>query len=90
METNFQKIKFLIQKSDTSLVDQEDLLLLFAKAKDEDMVSVLKLFTEDPSWIPKINENHKAKQAALIMGDSALWDRIVKEEERQLGELERK
>ena len=89
MNTNFQKIKELIQKSPVPLAEQEDLLLLFAKANDQDLEPTLKLFTEDSSWIHKINENYKAKQAALATGNQALWQKIVQEEESQLKELER-
>ncbi len=88
MDTNFQKIKELIRKSDISLSEQEGLLLLFIKANDQDLKPTLKLFTEDPSWIHKINENYKAKQAALATGNSALWQKIIQEEESQLKELE--
>lgn len=89
MDTNFQKIKELIQKSTVPLAEQESLLLLFAKANDQDLEPTLKLFTEDSSWIDKINENYKAKQAALATGNQALWQKIVREEEAQLKELER-
>jgi hypothetical protein len=89
MDTNFQKIKELIQKSSVPLAEQEDLLLLFTKANDQDLEPTLKLFTEDSSWINKINENYKAKQAALATGNQDLWQKIVQEEETQLKELER-
>lgn len=89
MDTNFQKIKELIQKSFVPLAEQEDLLLLFTKANDQDLEPTLKLFSEDSSWIHKINENYKAKQAALATGNQALWQKIVQEEETQLKELER-
>jgi len=89
MDTNFQKIKELIQKSDIPLSEQEGLILLFAKADDKDLESTLKLFTEDSSWIHKINENYKAKQAALATGNQELWQKIVQEEKAQLKELER-
>jgi len=89
MDTNFQKIKELIQKSAIPLAEQENLLLLFTKANDQDLELTLKLFTEDSSWIHKINENYKAKQAALVTGNQALWQKIIQEEETQLKELER-
>jgi|YelNatPaOPRAMG01_1025707.scaffolds.fasta_scaffold350945_2 hypothetical protein len=88
MGTNFQKIKELIQKSDIPLSEQEDLILLFAKANDQDLAQTVNLFTENPSWIRKINDNYKAKQAALATGNSALWQKIIQEEESQLKELE--
>lgn len=89
MNTNFQKIKELIQKSAIPLAEQDDLLFLFIKAVDQDLEPTLKLFTEDSSWIHKINENHKTKQAALATGNHALWQKIVREEEAQLKELDR-
>ena len=89
MNNNFQKIKELIQRSDMSFSEQEGLILLFAKANDQDLEPTLKLFTEDSSWIHKINENYKAKQATLATGNTALWQKIVQEEETQLKELER-
>ena len=88
MDTNFQKIKELIQKSDIPLSEQEDLIMLFVKADDKDLESTLKLFTENSPWIHKINENYKAKQAALATGNQALWQKIVQGEEAQLKELE--
>ncbi len=88
MGANFQKIKELIQKSDTPLAEQEELIMLFAKANDEDLESTLKLFAEDSSWIHKISENYKAKQVALATGNQALWQKIIQEEESQLKGLE--
>lgn len=89
MNTNFQKIKELIQKTSVPLVEQEELFMLFANVNDQDLESVFELFSEDSSWINKINENYKAKQVALSTGNQVLWQKIVQEEEAQLKELER-
>lgn len=89
MDTNFQKIKELIQKSTLLPAERGELLLLFTKANDQDLEPILKLFIEDSSWIRKINENYKIKRAALTTGNQALWQKIVQEEEAQLKELER-
>ena len=88
MDTNFQKIKELIQESTLLPTEREDLLLLFTKANDQDLEPTLKLFIEDSSWIRKINENYKAKRVALATGNQALWQKIIQEEEAQLKELE--
>ena len=88
MNNNFQKIKEIIQKSNIPISEREDLILLFAKANNEDLRPTLELFTKDSSWIYKINENYKAKQVALATGNSTLWQIILKEEESQLKELE--
>ena len=88
MNTNFQKIKELVLKSDISLIEQEELMLAFSSASDADLQPILKLFSEDQSWIRKISDNYKAKHAAMITGDTKLWRRIVQDEETQLKELE--
>lgn len=88
MNTNFQKIKELIEKSSVPLSEQESLLLLFTKVRDQDLEPMLSLFVEDSLWIEKINDNFKAKQAALATGNQVLWQKIVQEEESQLKELE--
>lgn len=85
--TNLQEIKKLISRSRLSLSDQISLIELYARANDADLEETLKLFTEDPFWIQKISENYKAKRAALVVGDSALWEKIMKAEEAQLKEL---
>jgi len=88
MNTNFQKIKELVLRSDISLAEQEELMLAFSSASDADLEPIFKLFSEDQSWIRKISDNYKAKHAAMITGDTKLWKQIVKDEETQLNELE--
>lgn len=88
MGTNLQKITDLILKSDISPTEQDNLINLFIESNDQDLEPILKLFSEDPSWINKINENYKSKQAAMTTGDATLWQKIVEEEESQLKELE--
>ena len=88
MNTSFQKIKDLVLKSDISLTEQEELMLAFSNASDADLESILKLFSEDQSWIRKISDNYKAKRAAMITGNTELWKRIVQDEETQLKKLE--
>ncbi len=88
MNTNFQKIKELVLKSDIPLVEQEELMLAFSSAGDADLEPIFKLFSEDQSWIRKINDNYKAKHAAMVTGDTELWKRIVQDEETQLKKLE--
>lgn len=84
MNNNLEKIKELISKSDVSVPDQIDLITLFSKAKDEDLQSVLNLFSSDIAWIKKINDNFKAKQIVNITGNSELWKEILEEEEKEL------
>ena len=86
---NFQKIKELILKSNLPLIDQNELIAAFARTNDLSLKGVLKLFTEDNLWIKRISENYKAKREALTAGNYSMWQKIVKEEESQLQELER-
>ena len=88
METNFEKIKKIILDSNIPLNEQEYLITLFVKAEDALLQPLVDLLSVNPSWIEKINDNFKAKQAALITGDSELWQKIIQEEESQLKELE--
>lgn len=88
MTTNFQKIEKLILQSNLSLADQTELIEAFSRADDAELEAVLKLFTEDSSWIGRISENYNAKRSAFAAGDSAIWQCILQEEENQLKELE--
>lgn len=86
--TNFQKIKEKILGSNLSLADQTELIEAFGRAKDSDLEGVLKLFDEDSSWIRRLSENYKAKRSAFATGNSAVWQGILRDEEKQLKELE--
>jgi hypothetical protein len=84
MDAVLEKIKELILNSDLSSSEQDDLIALFADSENRNLEPMLKLFTEDPLWINKIYENYKAKRAAIIAGDAALWQKIIAEEKSQL------
>ena len=84
MQNNFEKIKNLIAESNLELSDQIMLTELFSKTEDNKLEEVVELFSSNPSWIEKINENYKAKHEAMTTGDSELWKKIVEEEEKQL------
>lgn len=89
MQTNFEKISELVKKSDLSGADKTDLIFLFSLAKkDADLEPTVKLFSEDPSWIEKINDNYKGKSAAIAARSSVAWDKIIEDEERQLRQFE--
>jgi hypothetical protein len=85
---NLQKIKDLILKSSISTLDQTSLIELFSRANDSDLENVADLFSKNPTWIEKISENYKAKQATFATGNSELWKKIIETEEKQLEEIE--
>lgn len=86
--TNLQKIKELLLNSDLTLQERDNLLTLFSETKDANLEPVVKLFSKDPNWIKKINENYKKKQAAITIQSLELWQKVVQEEESQLKELD--
>lgn len=88
LTNNFQKIRQLLLGSDLSIQERDDLLATLSRATNEQLEPLVALFVEDSSWIRKISQNYKAKQAALVTGNQALWQKIVQEEEAQLKELE--
>lgn len=89
MEDNLIKIKEILSDSDLDSQDQDDLIVLFSMARDEDLEPVVKLFSENPTWIKKISENYKSKEEAITAQNQDLWQKIIQEEENQLKELEK-
>ena len=87
IQGNFQKIKDLIDKSSISLSEKQKLTSLFIQANDQELRLVLNLFTQDSSWISKINDNYKAKSTAVANDDLELWKKIIENEESQLQEI---
>lgn len=86
--TNLQKFKELLKKSDLSQSEQDELLILFARAADEELEPMLKLLSEQPKWLKKISDNYKIKQAAITAKNPASWQKVIQDEERELQELE--
>jgi hypothetical protein len=80
METNWQKIKFLVAQADLSQKEINSLLLLFSTANDEDLKEVAELFSEDPRMVKKISDNYQAKRVAIQAGDPTRWSSIVQSE----------
>ena len=81
MDTNFQKIQHLLSLSNLPTQEQDDLLVLLSGATDEKLEPLATLFAEDSSWIRKISENFKAKQAAFAGRNKTAWAEILKGEE---------
>jgi hypothetical protein len=89
MNSDFQKIKELILKSKLPFSEKEELILLFSRINQEQLTPLLELIRKDESWIHKIHDNYKAKRAATAVGSSDLWQKIIRQEEAQLQELEK-
>lgn len=85
--TNFQKIQHLLSLSDLSAQEQDDLLVLLSGTTDERLEPLAALLAEDSSWIRKISENFKAKQAAFAGKSKTAWAEILKGEEILLQDM---
>lgn len=82
--SNFEKIKVLLATSSLSKEDQAQFLVALGLAADERLADMAKLFEEDSSLIPVVYENYKAKFQAISHEDSAAWDKVVEDEQKQL------
>ena len=87
MDDNFLKLKEMVLRSSLEFPDKAELLLAFVEANEEIIRDMVELCTEDPAWVITFSENLRAKQAAVVTQDAALWEHICKEEARQLATL---
>jgi len=88
MKTNFEKIKSFIDSSHLSENDKKDLLDIFGKADETDLVEIADLIENDPSLVSSLSDNLKAKRIALGAKNGDLWSKILAEEKSQLEGLE--
>jgi len=84
MNTNLQRIKDIIYKSELSILEQEELIDLLSRAKNEDLEEAAELFTENPSLIKVLSDNYRAKQAVFATGSADQWKKILAKEEEML------
>lgn len=87
MDSNIQKLQALIAGSPLKEDERNDILALFAKARDTDLMPLVELCTKNPDWIRRCYENIKSKQAAIAADDADAWERIIREEEQMLHEM---
>lgn len=87
-ETNFQKIREILKEGPLSEEDQNNLLMIFSVAADEELETTVKLLIESPDLIEMINKNYKEKGKAIASKDSDQWQKIVKNEEAELQKRE--
>jgi hypothetical protein len=88
MPTNLHKVRELLSRSTLSSHDQDSLIVALSLANDSELEPVVALFSENPAWMEKISANYKSKKTADASQDPNLWQKIVREEESQLKELE--
>jgi lipid A disaccharide synthetase len=86
--TNLQKIKELLLNSNLSQQEQDDFFVFLSGTRDTELEPMVKLFTENPIWIEKVNKNFKAKQKAVLERLAEDWQKIINEEVLELEKLE--
>ena len=87
MQTNLEKIKNIIQSSQLSDSDKKELLDVFEKVKDSDLIEIAELLENDPVFVSQLSKNLKAKRIALELKNSDMWQKILETEEFELNEL---
>jgi hypothetical protein len=87
MNTNLQKIKDVVYKSDLSFLEKEELADLFTHAKkDEDLEGIATLVSRNTAMVRLMSNNYQAKMAAFATGDADLWKNILDKEQQMLAD----
>ena len=87
MDNNLYKIKQLLANTDLSQEDQKALYVMFSAKDDAELEPVVELFVEQPESVMLINDNFKAKKAAVLAKDKSLWDKAINDEVATLEQL---
>ena len=88
METNFQKIKQIIEASTLSFADQDRFLIALLRVSDEELAPALSLLQEDVIWVDKLFDNFKKKETATTNDNTYMWEDVMKEEEMTIKQAE--
>ena len=86
--SNLAKLQKIISDSKLKEKDKRALTVLFAKAKDEDLKIVLRLFEKNPEQIEIVNNIYKAKIEALKNKSQKAWRNILRQEYKSLKAIE--
>ena len=76
-----------IHESDLIVDEKTEFIGVFMKLQNEAKESSAQLCADNPTWIRKLYENYKSKQAAIAADDPAAWEQIIQEEEKMLREM---
>ena len=88
METNFQKIKQIIEASTLSFADQDRFLIALLRVSDEELAPALSLLQEDVIWVDNLFDNFKKKETATTNDNTYMWEDVMKEEEMTIKQAE--
>lgn len=88
MASLLDQIKENIQSSNLNEDEKKEFADILVGVREEDLSPIAGLFSEDLSWVRVLYDNYKAKKAAFANNDSAAVERILKEEEEKLQQIE--
>lgn len=88
MASLLDQIKENIQSSNLNEEEKKEFADILVGVREEDLSPIAGLFSEDLSWVRVLYDNYKAKKAAFANNDSAAVERILKEEEEKLQQIE--
>ena len=77
---NYQKIEKLLAGSNLSTDQVDELMVLFERSDDEELLSVIEVLSEDISLANSIYKNYRAKKNAFEKNDAVEIENIFKEE----------
>lgn len=87
MVSNLYKLEIIVRNSTLGEAERGELIKLFSRANDQELVNFVNLATENREWINFFYDNHKIKQGFLYGKSAFTWQELINEERKQLEEL---
>ena len=84
---NYQKIEELLSQSTLSIEQSDELLILFQRSDDRELLPVVEILTQDISWAERIYKNYSVKIAAVENKDKIALNAIFENEAELLQDL---
>jgi len=88
MSRLLEELRKILSQSEISLEDQNDLLVFLPILPQESLKKLINLFQKNIDAIKEFNQNFKSKLKVLAGKGDEEWDKVVKEEEEKLKEME--
>lgn len=88
MSRLLEELRKILSQGEISLEDQNDLLVFLPILPQESLEKLIKLFQKNIDAIKEFNQNFKSKLKVLAGKSDEEWDKVVKEEEEKLKEME--
>ena len=89
MSRILEELQKILSQSEISLEDQNDLLVFLPILPKESLEKLVRVFQKNSEAIKEFNQNFKSKLRVLIGKDSDEWAEVIKEQEKELKELEK-